>query len=378
MLAAIFLSLAFIFNAGSPVALAQQGRNSIEGTVTDREGRPLINTRVFLQDDSYSQLAMAYTDGSGRFRFTRLASGNYNVQVDPLGTDYERQSQRVEAVPFSPVAGAGEIFRVNFQLKLKKMAGTAAAANNNAADTIFYQNVPDAAKQEFARGRKNVEKGDFDAGAASLKSALGIFPDYYEAMELLGTEYVKRHEYQSALPLLERAVVINENGWRGFYSLGIALTESNRATQAVTALRRAVELNPRSPNPYMRLGMALAVADATRAEAIQTFKKVVAMENRNIPEAYLYLGRLYDMSGQLAPAIENMKSYASYAPKTDQQLPQALLYLAEMYSRNHQFNEAAEAVEASLRAAPNTSQREKLAKLAEQLRQKAAETRKRN
>ena len=86
-----------------PVSL--QDRNIIEGTVNAGD-RPVSEARVFLKNDGYGQMAQTYTDASGRFRFSGLAGGNYYVEVDPAGTDYERQTQRVEARPFSARAAS--------------------------------------------------------------------------------------------------------------------------------------------------------------------------------------------------------------------------------------------------------------------------------
>jgi tetratricopeptide (TPR) repeat protein len=356
--------------AATPAA-ARQARNVIEGTVT-AGGRPLKDARVFLQNDGYAQVAMAYTDSSGRFRFQGLTGGVYYVEVDPAGAEYERQTQRVEAVPFSARGdAAGETFRVTFQLTPRKGAEGASAEGPGVS---FYQEVPEAARREFAQGRRSLERGDFDAAFAALGRAVELFPDYYDALELLGTERVRRGEYEQALPPLERAVAVNRNGWRGFYSLGVALSELKRKDEALAALRRAAELNPRSPNTNMRLGMALAPDPAARAEAIKVFKKVIELDEKRVPDAYLYLGRLQDLEGRGAEAVGSLRAYARLAPRGDAQVPQALLYLAEMLGRQKRYAEAAEAVEASLRAAPQTAQRDKLIKLAEQLRQKAAQT----
>src|SRR5262249_20634295 len=158
--------------------------------------------------------------------------------------------------------------------------------------------VPEGARKEYERGLKSVEKGDLNGAAQALKKALEIFPDYYDALEVLGTEYVKHNDYNTALPLLEKAVGINKDGWRGFYSLGIAQLEMKQRDEGIKSLKRAVELNPDSANTNMRLGMALAPDDSVRAEAVRAFEKVTKTAKENIPEAYFYLGALYAKNNQ--------------------------------------------------------------------------------
>src|ERR671926_1752056 len=120
---AALVRVVLILGAVLAAAPTFQQRSTIEGMVI-AENRPVVNARVFLKDDGYAQVNQGYTDGSGRFRFPGVLSGVYYVEVDPVGTDYERASQRVEAVPFSGRSrSAGEIFRVTFELHPKKVRG---------------------------------------------------------------------------------------------------------------------------------------------------------------------------------------------------------------------------------------------------------------
>jgi len=308
--------------------IALQGRNIIDGRVVGSDRSPVANVQVFLQDEGYQYVAVIYTDGSGHFRFNNLKSGSYYVQVEPGTTPYERQSQRVEVFPFVD-RGGGEIFRVDIVLRLRRDDSNRAVTSG----VIFYQEVPGAAKKEFGRGLKSFEKSDFEDGISFLKRAIEIFPNYYDALEVLGTEYVKRQTYNSALPLLTRAVGINKNGWRGYYSLGIAQYYLNQGNEATQSLRRAVELNPEDSNVNMWFGIALAQDVGTRHEAIQTLEKVVRRARDRVPMAYFYLGGLY--------------------------------------AKNNQYGQAADAFEHLLRAAPQIGERDKIKQLIEEYKEKA-------
>jgi tetratricopeptide (TPR) repeat protein len=200
-------------------------------------------------------------------------------------------------------------------------------------NVLFYQDVPEVAKKEYLSGVKLIDKGSFDLGVASLNRAIGIFPDYYDALELLGNEYVKRNEYKSAVPFLSRAVEINKDGWRGFYALGIAQYELNQREDGIRSLKRAVELNPDSANTNMWLGIALAQNSETRGEAIEALKKVTELAGNGIPAAYFYLGALY--------------------------------------GKTNRYSEAAKAFEDFLKAAPEAGEREKIKQLIEEYRRKA-------
>ncbi len=284
-----------------------QNRNIIDGTVT-ADGRPVSEARVFLKNDGYAQIAQTYTDGSGRFRFGGLASGNYYVEVDPVGTDYERQTQRVEAQPFSARSGAAEVFRVTFQLVPRKAERDAAAlAAARAKGTVFYQEVPKPAELELEQGIRSLKENAFESGVASLKRALEIFPDYYDALVLLGTAYVNRDDFEDAVPLLKRAVAVNKGGWLAFYSLGVAQVKLNQLDEGIGALRSATALNPHSTEAAFDLGKALAKNAATEAEAIEVLKRVA--QERKVRDAYFILASLYGRRNRYAESADALEAY---------------------------------------------------------------------
>ena len=335
MLIGFFLSI--VLAVSNPLAF--QSSNIIEGRVTGPDNRPLLNVRVLLQDENYSQINMAYTDGAGRYRFNGIGRGNYYIQVEPGQYNYDRQTQRLEVNPISGrragiggSSGGGEIFRQDFVLRASSRPGNTPEPSG----TVFLQPVPETAKKEYEGALKKFEKDSFDEATILLKHAIELFPDYYDALELLGTELVRRKEYKQASPLLAHAVEVNKSGWRAFYSLGIAQAELGQRLDAVQSLKHASELNPNSANVHMRLGMELAKDEQTRPDAIAALKKVTQIAGNSIPQVYWYLGALYNKAGQ--------------------------------------WREAADAFESFLKADPQAGERDKIKQMIKQLREKASKS----
>ena len=85
------------------------------------------------------------------------------------------------------------------------------ASTSTTVGAVFVQEVPESAKKEYERGAELVQKNDRrKEGIEKLKSAVAMFPNYFAALELLGGEYVKAQEYESAVPLLTREVEVNK------------------------------------------------------------------------------------------------------------------------------------------------------------------------
>jgi tetratricopeptide (TPR) repeat protein len=333
---AILFNLIWLWFPGGSSSFSEsanpQAVNTVEGQVFSEEHKSLANVRVALLDDGYSQLFVVYTNSIGRFQFLNVGSGNYYVQVEPIGKEFERQSQRIQVQSMSRVGG-GQTFRVDFVLKLSGSKNDQSQMPMpKSKGTLFYQAVPEAAKKAYDRGTKSLEEKKLDEAMASFKRALEIFPDYYQALERLGGEYVERRDYASASPLLSRAVEVNKDGWQAYFYLGVAQYNLKQRDQAIDSLKQAVELNPDSANANMWLGIIWSQNAEERTEAIRAFEKVVQIAKDGIPEAYFYLGSLY--------------------------------------SKNHQYKEAVEALEHFLRVAPQAGDREKIKQIIEQLRQK--------
>ena len=90
-----------ILFASAPVVIRAQN-NSITGMVLDASTRrPFSNVHVELLNDVYSTLKRVQTDGSGRFFFNRISSGEFKVKVLPYGTNYLEETQDASIVNIS-------------------------------------------------------------------------------------------------------------------------------------------------------------------------------------------------------------------------------------------------------------------------------------
>jgi tetratricopeptide (TPR) repeat protein len=314
MLAAA-LSLVLIVSQPWFAAYPAQNRNRINGRVATADDKPIENVRVTLLSDRLTQAGVEYTDSSGRFSFENVSRGIYSVLVEPSGAEYERQSVQVEVNPFLPIGqGGSETYRIDFVLRREVRRDSRAAAGDR---TVFYQDVPSDAKKQYRRALEGLKKGDFEGTTKALARAIEIFPDYYEALELLGTEYVKARDYQAAIAPLSHAIEVNQDDWRSFYSLGIALIEVKRPGDAVKPLSRAVELNPGWAYTHLRLGIAKGQTENT-GEAIEALKAALKLGDEKVPEAYLHLAFVYNKTRQYQEAAQALDSYLKVSRKTGQ------------------------------------------------------------
>lgn len=149
-------------------AFSIQGSFALIGSVRDTSGQRVTSIRISLLDENYHSIRTVFVDSSGRFEFRGLRQGAYLVRVEPVGTPYEEQVQRIELQSISRRGGgAEEPYMLDFTLKRKKNSG-----ESPVREVIFTQTIPDAARVEYDRGAEYLKDDKFEQADAALKKAI--------------------------------------------------------------------------------------------------------------------------------------------------------------------------------------------------------------
>jgi Flp pilus assembly protein TadD len=282
-----------------------QNRNSISGFVFNESRRPVDQVYVELQSDTYNTLARTKTNGSGFYTFKGIPNGNFKLKILPYGSDYEEQTRDVALISVSPVAGRGSTSeQVDFYLRVKKNAG--ASGPLAAPGVVFAQNVPETARKLYEEGIAFLRDKKEKEGYEKLKSAIEAFPEYFLALDRLGTEYVMRGSYRPAFVLLTEAVRINPRSFSSTFGLALAYYRLGETDSAVKGFRRAVELYNESANAHLWLGITL-----------QQTGKLTEAETALIKADKLSKGESAEVQWQLARLYSEQKRYAEAADKLE-------------------------------------------------------------
>lgn len=286
-------------------ASATQGRSSISGFVFDPSRRPLPDVYVELLSDVYSTIGRVKTSGSGRYTFSYLTDGNYKVRVLPQGTDLMEQVQDITIANVSITRGGGaENAQLDFYLKSRVRS----TASPFAAPTgvVFAQEVPEAARKLYEAGINNLKDNQEQPGFDNLKKALEVFPTYYLALDRLGTEYVTRGHHEAARVLLTRAVEVNARSYSSVYALGLAQYHLNLTKEAVENLRRATTLYGKSAGTHLWLGLALKRAkELEQAEA--AFRRAKELSKDKVAEVHWQMARLFSEQKRYPEAVSALE-----------------------------------------------------------------------
>jgi predicted Zn-dependent protease len=289
LIPACFLVTVPFFTHQVNAQIASLSGSSISGQVFAPQRIPVTQIPVELMNDVNSVIQRTKTDGSGRYFFRGLTQGRFSIRVLPLGTDLQEQTQDVE------ISGMGVMGRPlsdniqsDFYLRLRRQK----ASNKEITGTIFVQEIPEQARKSYQKGVELIGAKDTNEGLKEIKSAIELFPDYYDALDRLGNEYIKLQHFVPAQILLQKAVQVNPRGYRSWYGLAYANYSLNNNNEAIEAAQKAYGLDQRSAETALLLGTLLRrVKDYENAE--KNLKKANELSGNIIPEVHWQLALLY-------------------------------------------------------------------------------------
>jgi len=293
-----------------------QGRNSISGLVFGESRTPMVDTYVQLLDELGTTITQTRTNGSGRYTFYGLSNGRFKVRVFPVGTDYMEQVQEVQLTPVSAIQGSGgDNQTVDFYLRLREGANRGPFGVPGA---IFAQEVPDAAKKFYELGVSALRQKNETEGFENLKKALDVFPNYFLALDRLGTEYAARgrinpNYFEAARILLTKALEINPHSFSSMFGLGFTQYHQGMIKEAVDNLERAITVYNDFPNAYLWVGIAQKrVGKLVQAEA--SLKRANELSKGKEPDVHWQLGGLYNEQKRYAEAAAELELFLKTKP----------------------------------------------------------------
>lgn len=249
--------------------------------------------------------AFAFTDNQGVFEFLDLLPGNYEVQVETSGSQYQVVNQNVQVF-----RGAPSIITITL--------GTGNSASvRTATPTISVgelgANIPKAAKKEFQLASKAAQENKSGEAIAHLRRAIAIYPNFVMARSDLGTQLLAEGKLDEAAEELRQAIQIDDKAFNPKLNLGIVLVQEQRFAEAADVLNRALTLNSESPSARLYAGLAqMGLGNLDDAE--KHFKAAYTLGGSSYSIALFHLGELYMNKGDREAALKTFQAYLHDSP----------------------------------------------------------------
>jgi tetratricopeptide (TPR) repeat protein len=270
------LALAFLSAASAaqqPItmsAASSGGITTISVRVTYQQNhRPASGLRVELISPRGGMASMRTTDGNGGATFDGVGSGRYQVQV--TGPDVETTKSEI----FETGGSQGPYITEHIEVRLTQ---TAAPETARAAIAPI---VPEAARQEFNLGSKEMDKKHWEEAKDHFQKAIAAFPKYAEAFNNLGQVEMQLKDGKNAVEAFRSATQIDPTLQEATMYLGQFYYENKQYKDAEPYLLHAAADQPKSAqlltalaNTEMQNGESdLALANARRVPSLPDHKQ---------------------------------------------------------------------------------------------------------
>jgi Flp pilus assembly protein TadD len=239
-------------NVPYPGAAGQPGWNrslrsfsSISGSVFNADNRPASNVQVELRDSrTGSRLTSAVTGAGGNFEFSQIPQGNYSIVAS---SGVQQVEERVE------------LHSVSESVTLRLPGAETEPprdGNGRQSVSVAQYKVPEAAREELKKAREATLKNKFEEAQLHIGKALGIDPDYADALTLRAIIKLDSRDVEGAVADLEKAVQSDANYAMAYMVLGSAFNTQSKFDDAIRALEHAESLAPDAWQAYFEMGRA--------------------------------------------------------------------------------------------------------------------------
>lgn len=302
----VFLCLALTLSASARA----QGTNTLEGRVALPSGaQPAQPVRVTLTQGG-RRLFETFTDLSGRFTFTGLSGGAYQLTAEGDGRTFETTSAPVEVNSFG---GGAQTFSQNIQLRPK--AGSALAPASSVTAEEIDPEVPERARERFRKGVQSAADNKSEQAVKLFREAIGEHERFYAAHLALAEQLSKLQRYDEALAAYRKAGELKPDRPEPYVGVGVTLVSQKRYDEGIRMLRGVLEVDKNLAAPHLSLGYAeMMVADYRSAEE----HLLRALELGRTPLAHVYLANVYEQTGEPARAAAQLEAYLKENPDSPQ------------------------------------------------------------
>ena len=207
-------------------------------------GRPAEFILVRLESFRGGLAAETTTDRNGRFTFIGISSDLYIVSVRVPGFNEIQQQVdlRTQVSDYVQLQLVAEVRNVPVDRAARRAA-------------VVDANVPQAARAEFEKGRHAVlQEKNLDKGILHLENATRLYPQYLEALLLLGTAYMDRQDWPKAEAVLQQVLAREAKTTSAYFALGELYLRQKKYHEAETNIVSGIHLEPKSVQGHFLLG----------------------------------------------------------------------------------------------------------------------------
>ncbi|HMG36686.1 MAG TPA: tetratricopeptide repeat protein [Blastocatellia bacterium] len=303
------IAVGFLLIVVIPIALAQNG-NSLEGRVLLPNGSPPPHPVKVTLTYSGVRIYETFTDLSGRFSFSGLRRGVYQLEAEGDSQSFETTRVSAEVTQFG---SAPLSYTQNIPLKM--IPGKTLPKAETVSLEELDSSIPQKARDDFRKGMKRAEDNRPEDAIKLFKQAIEQAPAFYLAHLSMADQFLKTRRYEEAATEYQKAAELKPDKAEPLNGLGSALIGLRRYGEGLPHLKKVVDLGKATAGTYMYLGLAETMTgeyDAAEADLLRAY----SMNKSSL--AHIYLANLYELKGEPAKAIEQLQAFLKENPESPQ------------------------------------------------------------
>jgi len=213
----------------------------VTGQVRDAQsGDAVRNAPVRLERFSGGLAEQMATDSDGKFRFSGLGRGYYNVVIIAPGYAAAQQTADLQVV-----------FKQYLVFELTRQRSTGATLSGS---HIIDARVPELAREEYFSAHKALaEKRTADV-IRHLEKAVALYAEFFEARLMLATAYLDQRDWQKAEAAFKKGHELKPGDGHSLLGLGEVYWRQKRYDEAETALLEGLKIEQKSWHGHFTLG----------------------------------------------------------------------------------------------------------------------------
>jgi tetratricopeptide (TPR) repeat protein len=303
-LAVAFLSAASAAQQPTTMSVGSSGGiTTISVRVTYQQNhRPASGMRVELIASLGGMASMRTTDGNGGATFDGVGTGRFQVQVS--GPDIETTKSEI----FEAGGSQGPYITEHIEVRLTEKADA------NAPGPALTPIIPEAARQEFNLGSKEMDKKHWEEAKDHFQKAITAFPKYAEAFNSLGQVEIQLKDGKGAVEAFRSATQIDPTLQDATMYLGQFYYENKQYKEAEPYLLRSVANQPKSAQILIVLANT-ELQNGESALALANARKVPSLpDHKQFAISHLIVAQALTGKGQDDEIAKEYEEYLKEAP----------------------------------------------------------------
>lgn len=293
----------------TPSANAQGGFTIFGDVRITSDGNTVVPKEVLLllRRVPDGEVSRQMVSSRGRYRFTNLKEGEYEIVAEVDGKEIGRLTQiRVGGMTLS-----NSPYGYQNDVEIRWRPGTSTPNSGGVISAADVYDRPASTTPIFVKAEEAVGKKKFDQAVTLLKQVVETDNADFQAWTALGTVYFAQEKFDDAQKAYEHAIAVKPDSPRAQFNLGRLLSAQKKFAESIEPLTKAVELQPTSGDANMLLGESyLQVKKGSKAIP---YLNEAAKHGR--PDAHLRLGWLYNAAGLKDKAAVEYEEYLKKNPE---------------------------------------------------------------